>query len=194
MRRWRPAGGEPWEGIPPAQWSKLSDGQGPPRRREWHVTPRQEQILELVWSGLSDKQIASRLKSVDELVAQIASASKEQSEGISQLNTSVTQMDRVTQSNAVGAVATAQASFELTSQAAAIRQSLVTLRQLAGSEVVLRTQVTPAGISQPRPVPAATPKVIRATPKPGQAMPESPAANREWDSLPLPGDDQFKNF
>ncbi|TME54495.1 MAG: response regulator transcription factor [Chloroflexi bacterium] len=68
VRRWRPAGGEPWEGIPPAQWSKLSDGQGPPRRREWHVTPRQEQILELVWSGLSDKQIASRLRIGDRTV------------------------------------------------------------------------------------------------------------------------------
>jgi DNA-binding NarL/FixJ family response regulator len=60
VRRWRPAESEPWEGLRP-QWSEPSDVRGRLRSGQWHVTPRQAEILELVWNGLSDKQIASRL-------------------------------------------------------------------------------------------------------------------------------------
>ncbi|HYD83975.1 MAG TPA: methyl-accepting chemotaxis protein, partial [Opitutus sp.] len=44
-------------------------------------------------------EIVTKARKVDELVAEIASASLEQSQGITQLNTAVTQMDRVTQAN-----------------------------------------------------------------------------------------------
>jgi DNA-binding NarL/FixJ family response regulator len=60
VSRWRPAESEPWEGLRP-QWSEPSTVRDRVRSREWHVTPRQAEILELLWSGLSDKQIASRL-------------------------------------------------------------------------------------------------------------------------------------
>jgi DNA-binding NarL/FixJ family response regulator len=60
LRRWRPAAREPWEGLRP-QWSEPSNVRGLLRAGQWHITPRQAEILELVWSGLSDKQIANRL-------------------------------------------------------------------------------------------------------------------------------------
>jgi DNA-binding NarL/FixJ family response regulator len=61
MRRWRPAERQPWEGLRP-EWSEPRVVRSRVRSGEWHVTPRQAEILELVWSGLSDKQIASRLR------------------------------------------------------------------------------------------------------------------------------------
>ena len=47
--------------------------------------------------------IVAKARQVDDLVAEIATASKEQSQGISQVNMAVTEMDKVTQSNAANA-------------------------------------------------------------------------------------------
>ncbi|MFO1498960.1 MAG: methyl-accepting chemotaxis protein [Verrucomicrobiota bacterium] len=74
-----------------------------------------------------------RAKKVDQLVAEISSASQEQSEGIAQVNTAVTQMDQVTQKNAASAEECASAAEELNSQAAALRRSVQQLRDLLGS-------------------------------------------------------------
>ena len=48
----------------------------------------------------SFEQIAAKARSVDQYVAEIAEASSEQAQGVSQLNTAISQMDQVTQSNA----------------------------------------------------------------------------------------------
>lgn len=54
---------------------------------------------------------------VANLVSEIASASSEQARGIEQVNTSVTEMDRVTQSSAASAEESASASAQLFGQA-----------------------------------------------------------------------------
>ncbi len=59
------------------------------------------------------QQIMEKVRQVDELVAQIASASKEQSDGIGQLDSSMREMDTVTQSNAANAEQSASAAMEL---------------------------------------------------------------------------------
>ncbi|NGO38523.1 hypothetical protein G4L39_03800, partial [Limisphaera ngatamarikiensis] len=69
---------------------------------------------------------------VDELVAEIAAASQEQSQGIGQINSAVSQMDKVTQANAAAAEQSAAAAQELTAQAASLRQAVQTLVQLVG--------------------------------------------------------------
>jgi len=51
------------------------------------------------------------------LIAEIAAASKEQSQGIDQVNTTVSEMDKVVQQNAANAEESASASEELSSQA-----------------------------------------------------------------------------
>jgi septal ring factor EnvC (AmiA/AmiB activator) len=81
-------------------------------------------------------------------VAQIASASTEQSQGISQVNTAVTQMDKVTQSNAATAEETASASEELSSQAAALKDELTRLTG-SQSEVEL-DRVSPEASAAPK--------------------------------------------
>jgi methyl-accepting chemotaxis protein len=54
---------------------------------------------------------------VGELVGEIAAASNEQAQGIEQVNTAVTEMDKVTQSNAANAEESASASEEMSAQA-----------------------------------------------------------------------------
>jgi methyl-accepting chemotaxis protein len=51
-------------------------------------------------SGATLAEIVSSVKRVTDIVAEIAASSREQSTGIEQVNTAVTQMDSVTQTNA----------------------------------------------------------------------------------------------
>ncbi len=76
--------------------------------------------------------IVEKARKVDELVAGIARASQEQKQGIGQINTAVSQMDKVTQSNAGGAEETAAASEELSAQAATMKDAVSSLRNLVG--------------------------------------------------------------
>ena len=76
--------------------------------------------------------IMAKARKVDELVAEIASASSEQNQGISQINTAVSQMDQVTQSNAANAEETAAAAEELTAQSVSLKETVGLLRLLVG--------------------------------------------------------------
>ena len=77
-------------------------------------------------------EITAAATKVNALIAEIATAEKEQAHGISQVNTAVTQMDTVTQSNASGAEESAAASEELSSQAEQLRTVVDELSALVG--------------------------------------------------------------
>jgi methyl-accepting chemotaxis protein len=62
-------------------------------------------------------EIVAGIGKTTELVGEIAAASAEQSQGVEQINTAISQMDKVTQQNAANAEETASASEELSSQA-----------------------------------------------------------------------------
>ena len=66
--------------------------------------------------------IVSEVRQVDELVTEVAGASREQTIGIAQINGAVGQMDKVTQSNAANAEESAAAAKELQSQAAVMKR------------------------------------------------------------------------
>ena len=85
--------------------------------------------------AVSLKEIIEKARTVDGLVGEIAVACREQAEGISQLNGAVTQMDRVTQSNAATAEECASAAKELDSQATAQKTAVDELLALVGSGV-----------------------------------------------------------
>ena len=74
--------------------------------------------------------IVGKARQVDTLVAEIAQASKEQTQGIEQVNTAVSQMDKVTQSNAGNAEETAAAAEELSAQSVVLQDSVATLLAL----------------------------------------------------------------
>ncbi len=76
------------------------------------------------------QDIVSRASQVDELVSGITTGSQEQSESISQINTTVAQMDKVTQSNAASAEQSASAAMQLSAQAGALQQAVARLEQL----------------------------------------------------------------
>ncbi len=78
------------------------------------------------------EEITSSNTKVASLVGEIAAASQEQSQGISQVNTAVAQMDKVTQSNAANAEESASASEELSSQAEQLRGMVQQLLTLVG--------------------------------------------------------------
>jgi methyl-accepting chemotaxis protein len=63
------------------------------------------------------EQVARSTARVGELVAEIAAASKEQSGGIDQVNTAVSEMDKVVQQNAASAEESASAAEEMSAQA-----------------------------------------------------------------------------
>jgi methyl-accepting chemotaxis protein len=78
------------------------------------------------------QQILEKSREVDRLVTEVATASNEQSEGISQINTAVSQMDKVTQSNAANAEETASAAEELNAQSEELRNAAAQLAALVG--------------------------------------------------------------
>jgi methyl-accepting chemotaxis protein len=79
-------------------------------------------------------EITAKVRQVDELVAEVAGASREQTEGITQINIAVGQMDKVTQSNAANAEESAAAAEELNAQAETMKQSVTDLQQLVGGK------------------------------------------------------------
>ena len=76
--------------------------------------------------------IAEKTRKVDSIVAEIATASDEQNQGVSQVNLAIGQMDKVTQSNASNAEETASAAEELNAQALSLKEAVVELGKLVG--------------------------------------------------------------
>lgn len=69
---------------------------------------------------------------VANLVDEISAASSEQAQGIDQVSTAMTQMDKVTQQNAASAEESASAAEELSGQAEVMKQSVVELTDVVG--------------------------------------------------------------
>lgn len=78
--------------------------------------------------------IAEKVRNVDNLVAEIATASREQTQGIEQINRAVGDVDRVTQSNAASAEESASASELLGRQASSLRDLVADLQGLVDAE------------------------------------------------------------
>jgi methyl-accepting chemotaxis protein len=70
------------------------------------------------------QEIVVKAGQVDRLAAEVASASKEQTQGIAQLNTAIGQIDKVTQTNAASAEESASAAEELNAQTEVLRESV----------------------------------------------------------------------
>lgn len=78
-------------------------------------------------------QIVQQVREMDTLVAEIATASGEQSQGIEQVTKAMAEMDRVTQSNAAGAEESASAAHELSSQSTELRLAVDQLNAFTGA-------------------------------------------------------------
>lgn len=94
----------------------------------------------------SFESIATSAKKVNDLIAEIAAASQEQSQGIDQVNTAVAQMDKVTQQNAANSEESASAAEELSSQAEGL-QGMVGQFNLTHSNTGVRQMANSAKLS-----------------------------------------------
>ena len=79
-------------------------------------------------------KVAESASKVAELLAEIAAASKEQSQGIAQVNTAMVDVDKVTQQNAATAEESTAAVIELTSQAEQMKTMVEDLLRLIGGQ------------------------------------------------------------
>jgi hypothetical protein len=94
-------------------------------------------------------EIVTKVRQVDELVSEVAGASREQTQGITQISSAVGQMDKVTQSNAANAEESAAAAEQLNAQAETMRQSVMELLELVGGNCLGADSPTP-GHAVPR--------------------------------------------
>ncbi|WP_340103189.1 methyl-accepting chemotaxis protein [Rhodohalobacter sp. 8-1] len=85
-------------------------------------------------------EVASQLNSINEssdaigtLIAEIAAASHEQTQGINQVSTSMSEMDKVVQSNAANSEETASAAEELSSLGSELEHMVDSLRAIIGN-------------------------------------------------------------
>jgi methyl-accepting chemotaxis protein len=101
--------------------------------------------------------IVLKVRQVDELVAEVSAASREQTQGIAQINQAVSKMDQTTQSNAASAEEGAAAAEELNAQAVTLKHSVVELLQMIGQQALAPGQSEP---------------ITRASAKPGQIPPK----------------------
>jgi len=164
------------------------------------------QMSEKVAQGLA--QIVTHIRKVDQLVAEIASASKEQSDGIGQVNMAVTQMDKVTQGTAASAEESAAAAEELSAQAETMKQAVAELFRLVAGQggVAARQPAAPRmrakevhapvlrsfseGGAAPAPKPHATARGNGDGPS--HAAPAMATAGKRRSEIPMDGD--FKDF
>jgi methyl-accepting chemotaxis protein len=103
--------------------------------------------------------VAASAVKVAELVSEVAEASREQSQGISQITTAMSQMDKVTQSNAASAEESASAAGQLNIQAENLMRAVDSIHTIVsganGGQGFTATKSSwPAGTkARPRPAP-----------------------------------------
>lgn len=112
-------------------------------------------------------------KKVNDLIAEIASASKEQAHGIKQITEGVTSMDKVTQENSANSEQSAAAATQLNEQAKALNEMILRFNLGQSGQA--------SGLSQVAPAPAA--------PQPRTVRSHSAAAVKAEQVIPLDDDD-----
>lgn len=133
---------------------------------------------------------------VSSLISEIAIASKEQNQGVSQVNTAVTEIDTVTQENAASAEESASASQELSSQAAMMEDLVEEMQRLVGVTLTKRKHAAkpqPAPVSKRSAAPRSAPPKRREV----KALPSSSSSDKEKRSpeqiIPME-EDEFEDF
>jgi methyl-accepting chemotaxis protein len=131
----------------------------------------------------------------------VATASEQQTSGVGQINTAVSQMDRITQSNAANAEESASASEQLSAQALELKEMVEQLSLMVNgasarqATPVKRPQVKKAAAPAPARAPAAPKRVQQPPPPPPpmgfEALPSHPVDPK--DLIPL-DDSELKQF
>ncbi len=142
-------------------------------------------------------EVARSSAKVGELVGEIAAASSEQAQGITQVNTAVTEVDKVTQQNAASAEESASAAEEMNAQAEQMRSFVGELNGLVnGGNHGLQPHLQTGAASKAKKIGPALHLPPKQTSKRGTAFPDHQAAKATRDPekvIPLDQRD-FEDF
>jgi methyl-accepting chemotaxis protein len=115
-------------------------------------------------AGSTMEQVVGSIRRVTDIMAEITSASQEQTGGIEQVNTAIGQMDQVTQQNAALVEEAAAAAASMQDQAGKLAE-VVSVFKLDRAHSVAPTSAAPAPAARPAVArKAAAPKAIAAKP------------------------------
>ncbi|HSY18751.1 MAG TPA: methyl-accepting chemotaxis protein [Candidatus Acidoferrales bacterium] len=151
-------------------------------------TSRGVELSQKVATTLND--IVGKAREMDDLAAEVAGASREQTQGITQINTAVSQMDKVTQSNAASAEESAAAAQELNNQAQGIKDAVQELLKLVGGNDKASAAEKESQVFGPAKKSVA-PKKIQHNGNGDHVSRKTTGANRTSE---IPLEDAFKNF
>ncbi len=144
-------------------------------------------------------EVGNNAAKIGELVGEIAAASKEQAQGIEQINKALGQMDKVTQGNAANAEETAAASEEMNSQALRMNDFMSDLVAVVGGAVTQASRQPGKGLGRFKTKktassePASRPERRQALPAPGRQAAKPQSKGRKPEQV-IPLDDDFKDF
>ena len=149
--------------------------------------------------GESLRHIVDKISTTDSLVADIATAAREQSQGIEQINAAIAQMEQVTQSNASSAEESASAAEELAAQSETLNELVGKLRELVGGDgageaavhppkPIARNRSAVVVLDRRKPAPHNAPRLTKADPQISIPMP------KEHTALGTGEDHEFRNF
>ncbi|MBQ5941518.1 methyl-accepting chemotaxis protein [Massilia sp. AB1] len=116
-------------------------------------------------AGATMQEIVDSVRRVTDIMAEISSASMEQTSGIEQINQAVVQMDETTQQNAALVEEAAAASSQMQEQAAILAKAVAVFQIGAAQAAPVAAQVKTPALPKPAaaPVPARAPAKARAS-------------------------------
>ena len=138
-------------------------------------------------SGATMKDVVVSIKRVNDIMAEIAAASLEQSTGIDEISKAVNQMDEMTQQNAALVEQAAAAAESLLAQAEQLNDhvAMFKLDNAEESRVAVKSSksVVTRQVNMKKPPAIAAPKRPAKSGKPVKALPKAPPGDDEWESF-----------
>ncbi|BDT60439.1 methyl-accepting chemotaxis protein [Massilia varians] len=131
-------------------------------------------------TGDTMEQVVTSIRRVTDIMAEIASASQEQTGGIEQVNQAIGQMDQVTQQNAALVEESAAAAASMQDQAARLAQLVGVFKLDAHAPVATTAVATAASRSLALP---AKPAAWVAKPAPASARAAARTEAEEWETF-----------
>ena len=131
-------------------------------------------------------------RKVDELIGEIAAASKEQAQGVDQINQAVGEMDKVTQTVAANAEESAASSEEMNGQARSMHEFVGQLTKVVTGK---NASGAPTLMIEDKPAPRAGTKALLGMNKKTKAKAKAPAAAAApREEIPFDDDADFRDF
>jgi methyl-accepting chemotaxis protein len=131
-------------------------------------------------AGQTMEEIVTSIKRVTDIMSEITAASSEQSQGIEQVNTAITQMDEVTQQNAALVEEAAAAAESLEEQAQNLAVAVATFKVDESGSTAVAARRAPVATPARRAAPAKAPAKAVAKPK-AKATPTG--GEEEWEEF-----------